>query len=176
MTSMLQTSPLLLRAAPLADPPYDDEVAARPMVAGSLALAFPDAGAGVPLRLVPPAMGDADPPERTARATLPDPHPWTARLAQAMAEVLVGARPAGQLTRFATLEVLERLERRSDWRPRAGRGPAVRPIVRSVHVCEPDDGVAEGCTVVDTGGRRRVLALRLEGLDGRWRCTAAQIG
>jgi hypothetical protein len=45
-----------------------------------------------------------------------------------------------------------------------------------VHVSEPADGVAEACAVVDTGPRRRAIALRLEGLDGRWRCTQLQFG
>ena len=58
----------------------------------------------------------------------------------------------------------------------APRGQTLRPLVRSVHVSEPADGVAEACAVVDTGPRRRAVALRLEGMDGRWQCTALQLG
>jgi hypothetical protein len=40
--------------------------------------------------------------------------------------------------------------------------------VRSVHLCEPVDGVAEASVVVAGALRWWALALRLEGLNGRW--------
>jgi hypothetical protein len=173
--------PLRLRPAPRIDGPYDDELPEpASAVHGSLALAFPaPSRAGVPLRLVPPADGNdaggpADGPTR--RDALPDPRPWTARLAQAVAEVLAGARPATQLSRVATLDVLRLLERSSGRLGARPHSPTRRPVVSSVHVSEPRDGVAEVCAVVDTGPRRRALAMRLEGADGRWRCTALQVG
>ena len=49
-------------------------------------------------------------------------------------------------------------------------------LVSSVRVCEPVDGVAEVSAVVRRGGRAHAVAARLEGIDGRWRCTALQIG
>jgi hypothetical protein len=131
----------------------------------------------VPLRLVPPAGGVPVASEPTCRDLLPDPRPWTARLAQAIAEVLAGARPAGQLSRVATLDVLHLLERGSGrLGGRRGGLPPQRPIVGSVHVSEPRDGVAEACVVVDTGPRKRALALRLEGINGQWQCTAVHVG
>jgi Family of unknown function (DUF6459) len=170
---------LRLLRAPVADPPYDDELpGAVPLVEGSLALAFPPTGEPVSLRLVPPASIDDElAPRPTPRSELPDPRGWTGRLAQAIAEILAGARPAGQLARYTTLDVLEHLERSTGRLGTRTKGAApMRPIVASVHVTEPADGVAEGCVVVDTGPRRRALALRLEGLDGRWRCTDLQFG
>jgi len=170
---------LRLLRAPVADPPYDDELpGAVPLVEGSLALAFPPTGAPVSLRLVPPASVDDDlAPRPTPRSELPDPRGWSGRLAQAIAEILAGARPAGQLARYTTLDVLEHLERSTGRLGARTSGAApMRPIVASVHVSEPADGVAEACAVVDTGPRRRALALRLEGLDGRWRCTELQFG
>lgn len=171
-------TPLRLRPVPRLDGPYDDEHPERPpVIAGSLALAFPAPTSDcVPLRLVPPAGGVSSDGPRCRRDTLPHPRPWTARLAQAMAEVLAGARPPGQLAGVATLEVLALLERNAG---RLGARPgarAQRPVVGSVHVSEPRDGVAEACAVVDTGPRKRAIALRLEGIDGQWRCTALQIG
>jgi hypothetical protein len=165
----------------VSDPPYDDEVVGHhPAVDGTLALAFPTTPGYLPLRLVPPALAAQDREfgsRPTPRADLPDPRGWTGRLAQAVVEVLAGARPASQLSRFATLEVLDQLERsagRLGGRP--GSAPATRPTVASVRVSEPRDGIAEGCAVVDTGPRRRALALRLEGVDGRWQCTALEMG
>lgn len=171
-------STLQLRPVPPIDGPYDDErEPLAPPVSGSLALSFPPpTRVSVPLRLVPPAGGVTVTGEPTRRDLLPDPRPWTSRLAQAVAEVLAGARPAAQLSRVATLEVLHLLERNAG---RLGAGPGLprqRPVVGSVRVCEPRDGVAEACAVVDTGPRRRAIALRLEGQAGEWRCTAIQVG
>lgn len=171
---------LRLLRAPVADPPYDDELPSPvAVIEGSLALAFPPTGDPVPLRLVPPAaMADDDTgPRPTPRSDLPDPRPWTHRLSQAIVEILAGARPAGQLARHTTLDVLDHLERSTGrLAQRVNGATPLRPVVSSVHVSEPADGVAEACAVVDTGHRRRALALRLEGMDGRWRCTEMQFG
>jgi Family of unknown function (DUF6459) len=170
---------LRVRPVPRIDGPYDDERTdpAPPMVDGSLALAFPPpTRVSVPLRLVPPAGGVSPAMAPTRRDLLPDPRPWTARLAQAIAEVLAGARPAGQLSRVATLDVLALLERGAGRLGARPGSPPQRPIVGSVHVSEPCDGIAEACAVVDTGLRKRALAFRLEGIDGQWRCTALHVG
>jgi hypothetical protein len=168
---------LRLVPSPSIDGPYDDEPGepALPMVDGSLALAFPPPQRpSVPLRLVPPAQRDLSVQRGEA---LPDPRRWTVRLTQAMAEVLAGARPAQQLADVTSLEVLHLLER---W---AGRlhggnrfGPATRPRVASVHFSQPVEGVGEACAVVDTGRRRRALAIRIEADRGRWKCTAMAVG
>ena len=103
---------LRLLPVPPLDGPYDDEPhdPVAPVVEGSLALSFPPPGrATVPLRLVPPAAGDAVP---VAPIPRPDPRRWVARLAQALAEVLAGARPPHQLAEVASLEVLH-LRRRA---------------------------------------------------------------
>jgi hypothetical protein len=162
---------------------YDDERSdpTPPLTDGSLALAFPPpVRVGVPLRLVPPAGGGELVPSALTSA-LPDPRPWCARLCQAIAEVLAGARPAHQLADVASLDVLHLLERSAGRLGGHRGGPVTRPRVASVHVSEPTTGVAEACAVVDTGPRRRALAIRIEGqpLDGRptrWRCTALHVG
>jgi hypothetical protein len=48
--------------------------------------------------------------------------------------------------------------------------------VSSVHVSRPSGGVAEACAVVDTGERRRAVAIRLEIRAGAWLCTDLQVG
>lgn len=172
--------PLRLLPAPRVDAPYDDELEPTPPpVAGSLALAFPSPWPDpIPLRLVPPAGGVGDfGPVRTPAAELPAPRPWTARFAQAVVEVLAGARSAAQLSRYATLDVLEHLERATGrLGSRPGAAPARTPRVTSVHLSQPVGSVVEACAIVDTGRRRRAVALRLEGVDGHWRCTALQVG
>jgi hypothetical protein len=128
------------------------------------------------LRLVDlPHGGDAGPEPRrppTGSARLPDPHRWSARLAQGIVEVLHGHRPLQQLVRWTDESVYAMLARRlAARRPRTGS----RPLVRSIRVCEPRDGVVEVSVVVEAGHRCRALAMRLEGLDGRWRCTVLDI-
>jgi hypothetical protein len=151
------------------DPPYDDEVPPPPMVDGTLALAFPPEPDALPLRLVPPAAGPLH-----SDSELPDARAWAHRLSQAVGEVLAGARSPGQLSRYATWEVLQHVERAA---ARLGRWRVPgRPMVCSVHVCRPLAGVAEVCAVVDTGNRRRALALRLEARGDTWQCTALQVG
>jgi hypothetical protein len=113
----------------------------------------------------------------TGRAELPDPRQWAARLAQGVLEVAAGARPSSQLWRWTTQEVLDDVRQRSrpatllDSQRRRAQVPA---MVRSVHLCEPADGVVEATAIVMGRLRTRALALRLEGLNGRWLCTALE--
>lgn len=173
---------LTIRRAPRLDGPYDDEHPERTphLVDGSLALAFPPSvSTALPLRLVPPA-GIPEPPPREKPATVvPDPRRFVAPFTQGIAEVLMGVRPPQQLAQATTLEVLGQLERNAG---RLAPRPAVRgvgrnrPRISSVRLCEPCPGVAEVCAVVDTGVRRRAIALRLEAIDGRWQCTVLRVG
>lgn len=173
---------LVLRRAPRFDGPYDDERPDPPaqLVDGSLALAFPPSVSGaLPLRLVPPAQAEELGPAPDERPAIPNPRRFAAPFAQGVAEVLTGVRPPQQLAQVTTLDVLGQLERNAGrLAPRstvrsAGRP---RPKVSSVRVCEPAAGVAEVCAVVDTGLRRRAIALRLELRAGRWQCTVLRVG
>ena len=168
---MTPTTVLRLLPAPPHDPPYDDEMPAVPAaVVGNLALAFPTQDPTVvPLRLVPPALGPAPAGE------LPDPRSWAGRLAQAIVEVLVGSRSPAQLSAHASLPVVQQLERAAAVALRASRAGTRAPLVQSVQVCQPRRDVAEAAAVVNTGPRRRALALRLEVRNGRWQCTALQL-
>ena len=167
-----------LRPVPAIDPPYDDEIGPRaPIVEGSLALEFPPLRTSTPLRLVPPAVGDVPTaPLDGIPPAPPHPRPWTHRLAQAIVEVLAGDRSAAQLSPFASLDVLEHLERATGRHFQTAGTPTRRPRVSSVHLTEPEQGIVEACAVIETGRRHRALAMRLEEIAGRWRCTALQIG
>lgn len=132
------------------------------------------------LRLVPRpgVVDDTDPAVAqvpTARADLPDPGPWTAQLVQAVLEVLGRERPRQQLVRWLSPEVYAELSAHvasGPVRPAAGAaGGRARRTVSSLHLCEPVDGVVEASAVVLGGTRARAMAVRLEGWDGRWRCT-----
>ena len=112
----------------------------------------------------------------TRRDDLPDPRPWAGHIAQGLVEVMAGARPAPQVLRWTTPEVYAAVARRAAVSARRGAGSTRRTVVRGIRVCEPADGVAEASAVVVDGGRVRAMALRLVGLDGRWRVEALQIG
>ena len=97
------------------------------------------------------------------------------RLVIGVIETATGRRSASQLRHHTSPTVLAGLARD------AGRisrlGTSQRPAaLHSLHVTEPADGVAEVAAVLRVGDRFRALALRLEGLDGRWRCVRLQIG
>lgn len=108
----------------------------------------------------------------TPTRDLPDPMAWSARLAQAIAEIRAGFRPPQQLTRWTTRSVLDEL-RRSHASARDRTPTSVR--VRSVHAGQPADGVVEATAIVTRGSRSRALALRLEGWDGKWVCVSADV-
>lgn len=113
----------------------------------------------------------------TRTSLLPEPAPLVGRLAQAIVEIVSGQRPAPQLIRHTAPTVYSVIARQAMV---AGRrrlpGPRRPAVVRRVRVCEPADGIVEACAVVVSHGRVRALALRLEGLDGRWLVTALTIG
>ncbi len=111
----------------------------------------------------------------TDRSALPPAGPWAARLAQAVLEVCTAGRPVAQLVRWTDPTVYQSLALR--YLPHAQRDVNRRRVpvaeqVRSVHVCEPADGVAEVSVVIAGGERPRALAFRIEGWRGRWVCTA----
>jgi hypothetical protein len=169
------------------EPPYDDErddASPTPLMEGTLALAFP-LPSGVPaipeaprsLQMVPAAAGLSGCAGSRTPA-LAAPRPWAGRLVQAVVEVLAGDRPAAQLARWTTAGVYYDLQRTATRAARERSVFAHRPtadVVRSLHVSEPADGVAEVCALVDGGRRVRALALRIEDLDGRWQCTKLRL-
>jgi hypothetical protein len=197
-----QTLPQIRRLpVPCCEPPYDDELGIDGWstsrssagqreigVQGTLALTFtlPSGLPAIPvpppeLRLVDapagPDDGDDDfGPLPTRRSQLPEPRSWAGRVVQAIIEVLAGVRPASQLVRWTTADVYDVITSRAAALRPAPEQDAPRGVVRSLHVTEPADGVAEVCALVRRGARSTAVALRLEGMDGRWQCTALELG
>lgn len=185
--------PRVLRAIPT-DPPYDepgrDHTHADPFT--PLALVLPRRVAPSPVSL-PTFAGYADGEHprdadervveaelrrlfgrrRTARCDLPAPARRAPMVVRMLLEVVVGERPVRQVASWVSPRVLAGLEHRSpSQRTALGR----RPMLRSLRVTEPADSVAEVSAVVALGERVRAVALRLEGLDGRWTVTALHVG
>lgn len=112
----------------------------------------------------------------TVRALLPDPAQHARRIAQSIIEATAGLRPPTQLIRHLAPSVYGTVARRSLLAARRPNPGGRRAVVTAVRVCEPRDGVAEAALVVADGTRARALALRLEGLDGRWLVTDLAVG
>jgi hypothetical protein len=156
-----QSVPLRLLPAPLSAPPYDDEPF-RPV-----------------LRLVRSAPVEQQAvdddawvaAERTATAQLPSSRLFARAWLQALLEVVAGVRSIKQLRRDTTPELYASIVAVLEGRKLpTGRRPGPR-CVRSLHVQERPEGVVEACATVTRQGRLSALALRLEGFEGRWRCT-----
>ncbi|HET8958765.1 MAG TPA: Rv3235 family protein [Microcella sp.] len=116
----------------------------------------------------------------TSTVDLPDPRPLVENLTRCVIEVLAGARELEQIARWVTDDVYRTLLRRQtiSARARAARGaPAARPAfaLGGVRLCEPRDGVIEAVVVVNSRARCRAVAIRLEGLDRRWRASAIHV-
>ncbi|WP_136055172.1 Rv3235 family protein [Microbacterium sp. K24] len=119
-------------------------------------------------------------PQPTPTVELPDPLPLLRSLTQGALEVLAGVREVDQLARWFSEDAFRSLVTRANLsaRARSARGvPPARPTfeILSIRVCEPVDGVIEAVVVVAGPGRTRAVAVRLEGLDRRWRASSLAI-
>jgi hypothetical protein len=113
-------------------------------------------------------------------SSLPDPGPLLENLTRCVIEVLAGARDLEQLARWVSDDVYRHLLKRVVLSTRARRArsqPATRPTfsIGSTSFCEPRDGVVEAVVIVRGRARTRAVAIRLEGLDSRWRATAIHV-
>jgi hypothetical protein len=183
LTAAASAPALRLLPVPVSEPAYDDELPAptarrttRPL--GPLRSLSP-------LHLVPaPPLLLAGPTTRTAvdhhddeldrrmpLDQLPAARPVAHALVQGLLEVLAGVRPLSQLRRATSLELYDRLELAVHTGPRATGPRPTGAAVRSLHVQARADGVAEVCATVHRDGRTTALALRMEGVRGRWCCT-----
>lgn len=114
------------------------------------------------------------------REALPDPKPLLENLTRCVIEILAGARDLEQIARWVSDDVYRHLLKRVVISTRArqatGRA-ATRPTftIGSTTLCEPRDGVIEAVVIVRGRARTRAVAVRLEGLDMRWRATAVNV-
>jgi hypothetical protein len=113
-------------------------------------------------------------PAWSLRADLPDARATGRRLIVLTLEALAGRRPLTQLQSMTSAGVFAALT--GGRRPRWCTQSTAPLLVGQVRVCEPVDGVAEVSAVARRDGRAHAVAARLEGIDGRWRCTALQVG
>ncbi|MFF7292120.1 Rv3235 family protein [Microbacterium sp. NPDC008134] len=118
--------------------------------------------------------------QQTPTVELPDPAPLLRSLTQGVLEVLAGVREVDQLARWFSEEAYRSLVTRSNLSARARSARGVVPArpsfeIRSLRISEPVDSVIEAVVIVAGPGRTRAVAVRLEGLDRRWRATSLAI-
>ena len=116
----------------------------------------------------------------STRDQLPDPEPLLINLTRCVIEVLAGARELDQPARWVSDDVSRHLLKRVvlSARARAVKGQkAQRPAftIGRVTISEPRDGVIEAVVMVHSKVRVRAVALRLEGMDQRWRASAINV-
>lgn len=115
--------------------------------------------------------------QHTPTTELSDPAPLLRNLARGVLEVLAGVREIEQLARWMTEDVFRIIVTRANLaaRARSARGvPAVRTqhTIISLRQMSPADGVVEAVVIVRGPARTRAVAIRLEGIDGRWRAAS----
>jgi len=156
--------------APASAPPYDDDVQATPLpLLLPTLITSPRPATGItPAVSWDEARWDVE--DRTPARALPAVEPVAHALVQGLVEVLAGARPLRLFRLHLEVELYADFEARLAAGNRR-RGPRPQRAVRSVHAQVRPDGVAEVCATVRRGDRYEAVALRLEGLCGRWVCT-----
>ncbi|SDO16104.1 hypothetical protein SAMN05660199_01397 [Klenkia soli] len=158
--------PVRLWLVPTPGPALDPEPVVR--------LLRPGVPSPRPRQLPGPRPGAPRPAPAAPSRSLPDPAPVAHRLVTMTLEAFSGRRSFAQLRGAYTLPVFTAVSRgrRPAWCV-DGTGPLV---VGTVRVAEPVAGVAEVCVVARRNGRAHAVAVRLEAVDGAWRCTALQVG
>ena len=83
-------------------------------------------------------------------------------------EIWAGKRSPNQLARWCHSKVYQELVK-------SVRTQSVVGKLRKIHIREPLDGLCEATATVRFNERLRSIAIRLEGVDGRWLCTELKL-
>ncbi len=112
--------------------------------------------------------------QRTPAAELPDPLSLVRNLARCAVEIMAGARDPEQISRWLEPAAYSRLVLRAVVAARARQAKGRRATMPTVtlgacRITAPTDDAVEAVIVVYTPARARAVAMRLIGIDGRWR-------
>lgn len=103
-------------------------------------------------------------PQPTSAKDLPPLEPLIHQFTHNAIEIWAGKRSSNQLQQLCHYTVFAELQKMAGTLKEIGR-------VRKTRITQPLDGICEATITVRFGDRLRVVAIRLEGLDGRWLCT-----
>lgn len=108
---------------------------------------------------------------------------WIPQFAQKIAEVVGGDRPASQLVRWTTKDVVADLRYRAAltarsgaYEPGLGRHQPVRPRVYRWHLHMVTETIVEATVNIKFGHGHRAMALRFEQSGENWICTVLNFG
>ncbi|WP_296632796.1 Rv3235 family protein [Rhodoluna sp.] len=110
---------------------------------------------------------------------LPDPESRIKVIATGVIEVIKGMRSAEQLSRDLTEDAYMQLqyEVAKEQRQRTKAGQKAKYIsctFRNLMKSSPRDGVVESVALVSVANRLQAVAIRLEGINHRWRATSVR--
>jgi hypothetical protein len=112
---------------------------------------------------------DADfAPKPTSATDLPDVKELTSQFIHNVLEIWAGRRSASQVQAMCHHLIFTDLQKNAGQQKLVGK-------IRKINVTEPLDGISESTVTVRYGDRLRVVAIRFEGLDQRWLCTALNL-
>lgn len=121
------------------------------------------------LYLAPSTFGEEfDPefaPEPTSAEDLPDITELMSQFMHNVLEIWAGRRSASQVQAMCHHFIFAEIQRTAGQQKVLGR-------IRKIKLTQPLDGICESAITVRYGDRLRVVAIRFEGLDKRWLCTA----
>ena len=107
-------------------------------------------------------------PEPTSASDLPDIDELIHNFIHKVVEIWAGRRSAIQVQAKCHHLIFAELQRQAGRQKLVGR-------IRKITVTQPLDGICEATVTVRYADRLRVVAIRFEGLDGRWLCTALDL-
>jgi len=120
------------------------------------------------LYLIPSTFGEEfEPgfePIPTSATELPELHAWTMKFAVSVVEIWAGRRQPAQLISKCHRQIYMKLLKQVGSQKEIGR-------IRTIHQCQPLDGICESTITVRFGDRLRAMVIRFEGVDQRWLCT-----
>ena len=119
-------------------------------------------------------------PQYNKTSELPNPDASLRALATGVVEVIGGARQIGQLSRYLTDDVYQRLARRAilarEQREELGQKAHFQNFsVQNMITSSPRDGVIESVVLLKSPRRVRAVTIRLEGINSRWRATSVTV-
>jgi hypothetical protein len=124
------------------------------------------------LYLIPSTFGEEfEPgfePVPTSATDLPELHAWTMKFAVSVVEIWAGRRQPAQLISKCHRQIYMKLLKQVGSQKEIGR-------IRSIHQCQPLDGICESTVTVRFGDRLRAMVIRFEGVDQRWLCTELRL-
>jgi len=109
------------------------------------------------------------------RPGLPNAEQWSATLALAIIQALLGQRSVAQLNRWMVEEVLAAISMSQRRNLKISGRIALHTALHSVRVQHPGPDVAEVSAHVAIGKQSAAMAFRLEALGDRWLCTALEL-